>query len=228
MGDLLGSLIWGAKSGQYCVIGGGSLHYVFGRGFTLPSQLIVVVKVSLDSFSQASISTTRSSSARNQALTIWEKPQEGRWKINWDAAIDKQTLKIGIGIVIRDFDGSVVVARAKFLPYIIDPPTAEAVAAWYAVSLGREVRGVSIILEDDSLEVVSALRKKDSGNRVFGHLLDDTKACFSHFSSVDVMHVRRNANNAARVLAKCVISQMLDMVWIEERPPFIHSVVLAK
>jgi hypothetical protein len=26
MGDLLGSLIWGAKSGQYCVIGGGSLH----------------------------------------------------------------------------------------------------------------------------------------------------------------------------------------------------------
>jgi hypothetical protein len=26
MGDLLESLIWGAKSGQYCVIGGGSLQ----------------------------------------------------------------------------------------------------------------------------------------------------------------------------------------------------------
>jgi len=26
MGDLLGSLVWGAKSGQYCVIGGESLH----------------------------------------------------------------------------------------------------------------------------------------------------------------------------------------------------------
>jgi hypothetical protein len=26
MGDLLGSLVWGAKSGQYCVIEGGSLH----------------------------------------------------------------------------------------------------------------------------------------------------------------------------------------------------------
>jgi hypothetical protein len=26
MGDLLGSLVWGAKSGQYCVIGGGSLQ----------------------------------------------------------------------------------------------------------------------------------------------------------------------------------------------------------
>jgi len=28
MGDLLGSLIWGAKSEQYCVIGGGSLQMV--------------------------------------------------------------------------------------------------------------------------------------------------------------------------------------------------------
>jgi hypothetical protein len=26
MGDLLGSLVWGAKSGQYCVIGGGPLQ----------------------------------------------------------------------------------------------------------------------------------------------------------------------------------------------------------
>jgi hypothetical protein len=31
MGDLLGSLIWGAKSGQYCVIGGGSLQPPFER-----------------------------------------------------------------------------------------------------------------------------------------------------------------------------------------------------
>jgi hypothetical protein len=31
MGDLLGSLIWGAKSGQYCVIGGGSLHIELAR-----------------------------------------------------------------------------------------------------------------------------------------------------------------------------------------------------
>jgi hypothetical protein len=34
MGDLLGSLIWGAKSGQYCVIGGGSLHFILGRLIT--------------------------------------------------------------------------------------------------------------------------------------------------------------------------------------------------
>jgi hypothetical protein len=41
--------------------------------------------------------------------------------------------------------------------------------------------------------------KLDSGNRVFGHLLDGTKACFSHFSCVDVMHVRQDGNKAIHV-----------------------------
>jgi hypothetical protein len=100
-------------------------------------------------------------------------------------------LKMGISIVIRNVGGSVAAARAKFLPYFIDPTTAEAVAAWYAASLGKEVGGVSIILEGDSLEVVSALRKEGFCNWVFGPLLDDIKACFSNFLIVDVMHVRR-------------------------------------
>jgi hypothetical protein len=33
MGDLLGSLVWGAKSGQYCVIGGGSLQVYYSLSF---------------------------------------------------------------------------------------------------------------------------------------------------------------------------------------------------
>jgi hypothetical protein len=34
MGDLLGSLIWGAKSGQYCVIGGRSLQLLLLFSFS--------------------------------------------------------------------------------------------------------------------------------------------------------------------------------------------------
>ncbi|XP_062164875.1 pentatricopeptide repeat-containing protein At1g12300, mitochondrial-like [Alnus glutinosa] len=100
-------------------------------------------------------------------------------------------MKMMVDKVIRNVGGSVAAARAKFLSYIIDPTTAEAMAAWYAASLGKEVGGVSIILEGDSLEVVSALRKEGFCNWVFGPLLDDIKACFSNFLIVDVMHVRR-------------------------------------
>jgi hypothetical protein len=36
------------------------------------------------------------------------------------------------------------------------------------------------------------------------------------------------ANNVAHCLAKFVLSQRLDNVWIEECPSFIQSVVLAE
>jgi ribonuclease HI len=134
---------------------------------------------------------------------------------------------MGMGIVIRNDVGNVVAAKAKYLPYLINPQTAEAMAAWYAFQFGRDMGGSFIILEGDSLEVVIALRRKVSANWVCGQLLDDIKTFFSHFNSVDVRHVRRDANKGAHVLAKCAISQLLDMVWVEECPPFIHSIVLA-
>jgi hypothetical protein len=50
MGDLLGSLIWGAKSGQYCVIGGGSLHeiVVFTNHFEVNPKILALNSICVD------------------------------------------------------------------------------------------------------------------------------------------------------------------------------------
>jgi hypothetical protein len=45
---------------------------------------------------------------------------------------------------------------------------------------------------------------------------------------MDVHHVKREANMAAHVLAKCALSHFLDKIWVGECPPFIHSIVLAE
>jgi hypothetical protein len=47
-------------------------------------------------------------------------------------------MKMGVGIVIRDAEGRVVVAKMKTVPYIVDPNAAESMAAWCAVKFGRE------------------------------------------------------------------------------------------
>lgn len=174
--------------------------YVFGRGLTLPCKVIAAVKNSLDCFAQSHLPESGSSHLTHVPVISWSKPTEGKWKINWDAAINKETLKMGMGIVIRDDAGNVVTVKAKYLPYLINPQTAEAMAGWYAIQFGREMGGRFIILEGDSLEVVTALRRKVSANQVCGQLLDDIKTFFSHFTSVDVRHVRRDANKAAHVL----------------------------
>lgn len=200
---------------------------VFGRGFSHPLKVISDVEISLESWSQASSSSTHSNSGLEVSPSTWNKPPAGWRKINWDAAIDKVARKMGIGTVIRDEDGGVVAARACFLPYIDDPTAAEAMAAWYAVTLGRDMGGTCILLEGDSMEAVMALRKRRFSYRNFGHLLEDIAASFTFFHSVNVVHVRREANKVAHVLAKCAITQMLDKVWKEDYPPFIHSLVMA-
>lgn len=121
---------------------------------------------------------------------------------------------MSVGVVIRDDLGRVVAAQSKVIPLITDPTSAEAVAAWHAVLLGREVGGVRLLLEGDSAEVVSALNGEDPCHRMYGQLIEDIKSYFAHFSSVKVRHVQREANKAAHILAKCAISQLLDKVWV--------------
>jgi hypothetical protein len=68
--------------------------------------------------------------------------------------------------------------------------------------------------------------EKDPATDYMASLLKILKS-IAHFTSIKVMHVRRDANKAAHVLAKCAISQLLDRVWIQECPSYITDVVLA-
>jgi hypothetical protein len=111
-----------------------------------------------------------------------------------------QSLKMGVGVVIWDDMGSVVVAQSKVIPYTNDPTSTEALAAWHAVLLGREVRGMRVLLEGDSAEVVTALSGEGPCYQMYCQLIDNTKSYLAHFSSIKVTHVRRDANKAAHTL----------------------------
>jgi hypothetical protein len=67
MGDLLGSLVWGAKSGQYCVIGGGSLHLHFEiltvKGGIFLGFLPISVRIN---------GINRRMGPKNQKVVVWE------------------------------------------------------------------------------------------------------------------------------------------------------------
>jgi ribonuclease HI len=136
----------------------------------------------------------------------WTKPPDDMWKINMDAAVDKAVRKMGVGVVIRDAGGRIIAARAKQIPFIVDPLLAETVAAWHAISFGKEMGGDKVSLEGDSLLVASALEKVDVNDQANGQLLSDIRSSFSSFSSVQIHHVTRKSNIAAHVLARSAVS----------------------
>lgn len=62
----------------------------------------------------------------------WKKPPVGVLRLNWDAALNKETKTMGVGAVIRNEGGGFVAALSKIVPFIIDPLLTETVDVWYA------------------------------------------------------------------------------------------------
>jgi hypothetical protein len=122
-----------------------------GDSIPAPNKVIAAVGAFLESFSQVASINGGLQEEISPVPPRWCKPSVGKWKINWNVAINKSTMKMGIGVVIRDEEGSMVAASARTIPYILDPPSAEAMGAWAAVLLGRDVGGTTIILEGDSI-----------------------------------------------------------------------------
>ncbi|XP_062155330.1 uncharacterized protein LOC133863403 [Alnus glutinosa] len=109
--------------------------FVFQRGFIPPEQPVLRAKSTASGFQDALQKEPSSNGIVGRTLPKWQVPAGGWLKLNWDAALNMQSKKMGIGIVVRNEKGEFVAAMARVLPSINDPTVAEALAAWHAVTL---------------------------------------------------------------------------------------------
>jgi len=119
----------------------------------------------------------------------------------------------------------VLAAKAKVYPHIVDPATGEALGAWNAVLLRCQLNLADVILEGDSFTVVAALKRTDPCLTSYGNLIDEAKQGLGCMNPVVIQYALREANQAAHILAKIAISQLLDKEWFEECPSSIQNVI---
>jgi hypothetical protein len=129
---------------------------------------------------------------------------------------------------VRDEKGVVVAASMAIVPFIRDPSLAKAIGAWHALSLCRQQGFPQVIFEGDSQVVVLALQKGNQCWSSIGHIIEDTRYCFSVVHPYGVHFVKREANTAAHMLAKSTLCRQIDQVWVGECPPDIQRVVATK
>jgi hypothetical protein len=108
-------------------------NLVFRGEFSSPFQVASRARQQVKEFHQSLECTTGKQRALPRSKLIWEKPQHGYTKINWDAACNQSLKRMEIGIVARDEFGKVVAAATKGFPSSGDLLMAEAMGAWYAV-----------------------------------------------------------------------------------------------
>ena len=81
----------------------GVLH---GESLTHPNQLLCEVDVAIEDFKRATLTERQEKTEGPLKDTIrWHPPPTNSVKINWDAAVDRRTGRLGLGCVVRDAGG---------------------------------------------------------------------------------------------------------------------------
>ncbi|KAM3230197.1 hypothetical protein ACQJBY_060782 [Aegilops geniculata] len=132
----------------------------------------------------------------------WSPPPPGTVMLFSDAALFHDFNKSGAGVVALDHMGQCIKACTEVLSGPLTPEMAEALALRRAVDMAREEHLFHVIFATDCLSLVQRLKSKAHDRSVVGSVIDDIKMATLGFSSVSFVHVRRQCNVLAHVLAR--------------------------
>lgn len=127
--------------------------WVFEEQFTGPKRVIRKAIEDFEVYREAQETSCgqKSSTVRTETREVrWKKPEVGEVKVNWDAAFNQKTMKMGVGIVIRDEKGEVLVSLSMPKSNVCSPIVAEIYALWRAVELCNELRLTDVVFEGDA------------------------------------------------------------------------------
>ena len=153
----------------------------------------------------------------------WQAPQAGFVKVNFNGAVFGELNKSGVGVVIRDNNGAVLVSCSEKLTQAYKAEETETLAARKALMFAHELGFQRVILEGDALGLIQALKSQEQNLSPLGSLVEDVKLYSNHFQRVLYSHVKRNGNSVAHNLAKHAICIPDFQVWMEDVSPHIVS-----
>ncbi|XP_021765431.1 uncharacterized protein LOC110729946 [Chenopodium quinoa] len=152
--------------------------------------------------------------------TSWARPCSGMVKINCDAHLGVTT---GLGVVIRDEEGMILVAAMCKEYAGWAPEVAEAAACRYGLQLAARLGYTSVILESDAAKVVNGVKKMAGNLTPFSVLVDDICALSHCFVAFSISHVKRAGNTLAYNVARWDSSGCIERVCLGPFPQSLLS-----
>lgn len=155
---------------------------------------------------------------RNQVDKVWKPPAQGVYKLNVDGATFAACGSIGIGAVVRNWKGEVLLSMAKKIAASPTLEIAEAMAIMRGLTVAKEAGFSKIILEGDAQILMRELCYNEELLSCYGQLLKDARKVMILFASCSINVVRRNANKLAHSLAQLAKSLVGTHIWMEHAP----------
>ena len=108
----------------------------------------------------------------------WMPPGLGVYKLNFDGAIFEGSARAGSGVVVRDAEGMIIAALSQNIQLPSSVDLVEALAAWRAILFAQELCLAHVVVEGDSLKVITAINNPQKNRTQWDHVIEDIKGLF--------------------------------------------------
>ena len=142
------------------------------------------------------------------------------YKLNYDAALFSDLGRIGVGAVIRNENGEVMVAMIACGLAVQASEESELLACRRALEFAVDAGFYRLIIEGDNSNVTHAISSSVDNYSLFGNVVDDIRHLIRGLHWSTICCIRRSGNRVAHVLAqhaRFTIDE--DLYWMEDSPP---------
>ena len=112
-------------------------------------------------------------------------------KINFNGALFSKEKKFGIGMVVKDDNGSVLASYTKSLSQAYSAVEIESMTATMALSFAHYIGITQAILEGDSLAMIKALKEDVHSLAPTSLLIEDVRMLSQNFDELLYSHTKR-------------------------------------
>jgi len=153
--------------------------------------------------SQHTMVENTESSTSHQHRLRWQPPTPGRYKCNIDAAFSSHRNRTGIGICVRDSEGTFVLAKTIIFRCIVSVDVREALGLHSTLQWLSDMQFDNMDYETDSKLTADAFLSTRNDLSEFGCIITSCRSFFRNFfSNSRVEFIRRQANEVAHALAR--------------------------
>ncbi|TVU19841.1 hypothetical protein EJB05_36016, partial [Eragrostis curvula] len=160
-----------------------------------------------------------------RTIKKWVKPPCGRAKINVDAAFSVDSGRAGVGVIIRNDHGEIVLCSGRVVFNCASAEEAELLACKEGLNLGLKWVAMPCELESDCLVVCNALKSNEENGSHYALLLREVKELIAELREVRITHCNRTQNRVSHILAGRASREMFSKVWLHSFPDFVASSV---
>ncbi|CAL1392116.1 unnamed protein product [Linum trigynum] len=158
----------------------------------------------------------------------WKKPPEGIYKLNSDAGCSGKG-EVGMGFIIRDWNGKMILAGSRTVKAGWSPEIAEGMALKFGLEKAKD-KGLRVIqVESDCQRLINILNGRENSRTEIESVCSSLISAGSEVNVVDWSFVYREANGVAHLLAHFFpFNVFRDKVWQDSAPGQIADVIAAE